>query len=652
MARELTQEQGISRSKTWVKEALERVVEACATHTKTIEALATIFTGFIFGFTVGVGLGLSRTTALFSGVLVAFGVFVAGSFVAYLVLQTLSLTMLALMAYSVFRLLPSITFDQQHVQIVYLSVIFLSPFLRLVPKVKPATARFSDFVFLQLVSVVSFALLVRQIRLSRPSDPNFALSQMYGAEDNAGVIAVLAKSLTYGYSSHASLFGEFFNGAYLTIAGLISWFGNPQDLELVAALTHWNLSTLLLAWAPLAVMVAIVFSGKKLNFFQAIASFLGATALAILLFWPFINFGHTSVISSGLLALCLLSISLNRDWAKKHPLSLMSTATALGSIIAITWFPLMPFTAAFIALLFFSLLVVHRFEINKAVFFGLVGIFLASVALHLPAVLILSADSGAYLAMPGGTRAIDVSLILTWLLLAALVSWTHSRKQRKGIFDQRLFLGILLLLFASNLYLFLTGLANNAGQPGYGALKYLMTSIAFSMPFLWLLLSMQMAKKDIFLALLTGVLLIYAVITFQHDSRPVGSSFVAPTQPANVAASQSGVFPAIGEALRRSPQHIICVTDFETHSPDAGLNSSAYLCTRWSQSLVGDESGQEWRFVPLGRLPEESLTGVLEAFREKKVVIIRFPDPDKPVSVEETWWFKYVDDSWEIISVS
>jgi hypothetical protein len=212
-------------------------------------------------------------------------------------------------------------------------------------------------------------------------------------------------------------------------------------------------------------------------------------------------------------------------------------------------------------------------------------------------------------------------------------------------------LGVLFLLLSSNLYLFLTGLANNAGQPGYGALKYLMTSIAISVPFLWFVLSTQKPKRGIILPLLTGITLTYAVITFQYDSRPVGSSFVTPAQPANIAAAQSGVFPAIGEALSRNPQHIICVTDFESHSPDAAQNGSAYLCTRWAQSLVGDESGQEWRFVPLGRLPEESLLPVLEAYGEKKVVVIRFPDPENPLSAEETWWFKYVDQSWDILTV-
>jgi hypothetical protein len=329
----------------------------------------------------------------------------------------------------------------------------------------------------------------------------------------------------------------------------------------------------------------------------------------------------------------------------------MSTATALGSIIAITWFPLLPFTAAYIVLVFVSLLVIHRFEKNKKRFLGLLGVFLSSATILLPGVLTLSADSGTYLAMPGGTRAIGEPLILTWLALAVVVCWTLSRKQRKGVFGQRLLLGILFLLFASNLYLFLSGLANNAGQPGYGALKYLMTSIAFSMPFLWLVLSMQKPKTDTLLALFTGVSLIYAVIAFQYDSRPVGSSFVTPAQPANVAAAQSGVFLAIEEALSRNPKHIICVTDFESHSIDAEQNTSAYLCTRWSQSLVGDERGQEWRFVPLGRLPEESLISVLSDFRDEEVIVIRFSDPDMSVSPEGTWWFEYVAPSWEIISV-
>jgi hypothetical protein len=650
-AQQHTQNQSSSSYTAIFKDALERIAKLFNRNTKAVHFVTIILTGFIFGFSVAVGLGLSRPISLLSGVLVAVGVLIAGSLVAYLALQTISLTVLALTAYSVFRLSPSSTFETTEVQIVYLSVLFLAPFLSLVPKVRVTISRFSNFTSLQLIAVLSFAFLVRDTRISRPSDGNFALSQMFGAEDNAGIVAVLAKSLEYGYSSHAFQFGEFFNGIYLTVAGLISWFGKPQDIELVAALTHWNVTTLFLAWAPIAVMVAIVFSGRKLSLSRSIISFLGTTTLSVLLLWPFVTLGHTTVISSGLAALCLLAISLNRDWAIKNPLLLMSTATALASIIAITWFPLMPFTAASIGLIFLSLLQIHRFRKDKKTFLGLIGIFLAAGAVLLPGVLILSTDSPIYLAMPGGTRPVGEPLILGWLALAAVVSWVLSKKQNKGLFGSRLFLGILLLLLASNLYLFLTGLANNAGQPGYGALKYLMTSIAFSTPLLWFVLSSQKPRKGIVLALLTGVALIFAVITFQYDSRSVGSSFVSESQPANVAAAQSGVFLAIGEALSKNPEQIFCVTDFELHSPDAEQSASAYLCTRWAQSLVGDEGGQEWRFVPLGRIPEESLTPVLEAYKDKEVVIIRFTDPSNPLEIDETWWSKYVDESWEVISV-
>jgi hypothetical protein len=474
---------------------------------------------------------------------------------------------------------------------------------------------------------------------------------MYGAEDNAGIIAVLAKSLEYGYTPHASLFGEFFNGIYLTVAGLISWFGNPQDIELVSALTHWNITTLFLAWAPIAVMAAIVFSGQKLDIPQSIISFLGATTLAILLFWPFVVLGHTSSISSGLAALCLLAVCLNKDWATNNPLLFFSTSSALGSIIAITWFPLMPFAAASMGLILVSLLRIHWHRNEKKAIFGIFAIFFASAVTLLPGVLTVSSESSVYSAMTGATRAVAEPLILIWLALGAAVSWSFSRKQNTGVSGASLPLSILLLLFASSLYLLTVGLANNAGHPGYGALKYLMTSIAFSVPFLWLALPSQKLKKGNYFALFTGIALIFAVITFQYDSRPVASSFVAPTQPANVAAAKSGVFLALGKALSRNPQHIFCVTDVEPHSPDAEQSASAYLCTRWAQSLVGDEGGQEWRFVPLGRMPEESLTPVLEAYKDKEVVIIRFTEPSNPLEIDETWWSKYVDDSWQVVPV-
>jgi hypothetical protein len=55
--------------------------------------------------------------------------------------------------------------------------------------------------------------------------------------------------------------------------------------------------------------------------------------------------------------------------------------------------------------------------------------------------------------------------------------------------------------------------------------------------------------------------------------------------------------------------------------------------------------------VPLGRISEDSLTPVLEDYKDKKVALIRFTDPNNVIPVSDTWWVKYVDPDWKIIEV-
>jgi hypothetical protein len=45
------------------------------------------------------------------------------------------------------------------------------------------------------------------------------------------------------------------------------------------------------------------------------------------------------------------------------------------------------------------------------------------------------------------------------------------------------------------------------------------------------------------------------------------------------------------------------------------------------------------------------MSDVLRAYSDREVVIIRFVDPAIPLLVEDTWWAKYIDPSWEIIEV-
>jgi hypothetical protein len=254
--------------------------------------------------------------------------------------------------------------------------------------------------------------------------------------------------------------------------------------------------------------------------------------------------------------------------------------------------------------------------------------------------------------MAGGTRSISEFLLLAWLGSLGVILWKESKRSNtRKLIGRPLFALTIGVLLASTTFLFVTGIATNSGNPGYGASKYLLTVIAFTSPLLLLNLVTATKKFNYPRALSSSLVLLFVIIAFQFDSRSIASSFVIPPQPANVQVGKSGVFLALEEALSREPDQIFCVSDYGIPAPGGELNMNSYSCTRWGQSLVGDEKGQEWRFVPLGRISEESLLPVLEAYRDKKVIIVRFSDPEKPLLVADTWWFKYTDESWDVINV-
>jgi hypothetical protein len=209
----------------------------------------------------------------------------------------------------------------------------------------------------------------------------------------------------------------------------------------------------------------------------------------------------------------------------------------------------------------------------------------------------------------------------------------------------------MVILVASSLLLWISGISVNGGAPGYGASKYLVTATVVSVPLLWMALVHYSNGKFYLKALSPGLVLIFAIVSFQYDSRPVASALTSAPQPINLEPSESGVFVALEEAMQKFPEQIFCVSDYGLPLIGGEVNMNSYLCTRWGQSLAGDENGQEWRFVPLGRSEEATLLPVLEAYRDKKVVLIRFTDPETPMPLSETWWYKYTDKSWQVITV-
>ncbi len=608
--------------------------------------------GFVFGFSISFGLGLRTLASLSAGLIVAMGVVIARSLMGYLLTQTASLTLLSVITYAFFRIFPGAFIPIEYVQILYLVALISSPLLSLSPKIRAGFAKLGGQPSVQFVSVLIFAALIQILRVNRPSDAPFAFSQMYSLEDNAGVVGILGTSLQKGYGSHAHMFGEFFNGLYLVAAGNITWFSNQTDLSLLAVLTHWNMTSLLMAWAPIAAFAALIFSGKKLQSFSAVVVISVMTSLLVLLMWPFSGIGHTSVISSGLFAMSLLALTTNRKLASSHPILYSVLVTALGFVVGITWFPLMPFSAAVVGITFIILLR-QQYLAGKRKIAVLIAVSLTLLFVSLlPSIWGLVSYSGTYLQMSGGTRATTDALLIGWLFLATFVIWRFSKKLKgAAVVGPKMFLISFSLLIGSNIYLLLQGTIGNSGSPGYGATKYLLTSIAFSTAVLFMLAVESNRKSTWYSATAAGLVSILAVLMVQPDSRTVGTSLLSPTAPVSIETANTGVVLAMSEALKKNPDMIVCASDFGYPVPDAEVRMESYFCTRWGLALSGASAGGEWRLVPLNAMPIDSLSAVRESTKDDKVVLLRFTDPAGPLLEVDTWWSTYVDDSWEVIQV-
>jgi hypothetical protein len=192
------------------------------------------------------------------------------------------------------------------------------------------------------------------------------------------------------------------------------------------------------------------------------------------------------------------------------------------------------------------------------------------------------------------------------------------------------------------------------GSPGYGANKYILAIIAFSVPVLWLVISVNKKLVNPLRIIGGGLALILAILVAQPSSQPVAMSFFEASDEINTEASQKTVVAAIQEALERDAEHILCVADYGFPLPDERTAWEAYLCTRWGQSLAPNTIKApiyEWGLVFLNRLPLSSLEWVRDTYAEENVIVIRFSDPDSQLVAAETWWHKYVHHTWEVITV-
>ena len=498
-----------------------------------------------------------------------------------------------------------------------------------------------------------------------PAHAGYALSKLYGMEDNAGIASELSTSINLGFTTHVSGLGEFSNGIYLTAAGVTSWFGTSGSSSLIAPYTHWNMTLLFLAWIPLSALVAVIATGKRLRNVEILIAVITMSVLLALLIWPFIGFGHTSVISAGLFGVVLLGLIQNRKLAENHPIVFLLLIASLGFIIGNIWFPLMPWGAATVALTLVGLLQLQFRRGKKTTVSLLVFLFVVAAISLLPRLLSLVSNNDTLIELVGATRSASQLLVIVWLLAAVAAVWAISKgRQTLTLLGSNLFSLTLAALLASNIYLVLSGSLSNLGSSGYGygATKYLLTSIAFSIPVLWMTSVFRKKHPRVLVAIVSGLALSFSVFVSQPDQNLVLSTGVVSINPVSGIPAEAKVVSAISEAIDSKADHILCVSDLGQPMPVEGSQWNpyqweAYLCTRWADSLSGNASneGFMWRSTMINSMPEETLAQVRDTYKNKKVSIIRFDyqASDLDASLEqEIWWQKYVDPSWEIVLVN
>jgi hypothetical protein len=408
--------------------------------------------------------------------------------------------------------------------------------------------------------------------------------------------------------------------------------------------------------------MALGYSGIKFKIFGIIAVITTSSATLSLLFWPSTLFGHTSIISSGLTAMSLVALALNRKLALEHPVLFALTTTSLAYIAGTTWFPLLPFSAGAVAITFAALLQVQYQKGHKKIVLGLVTTFLLLSTLFIPQVLSRLLQSGDYLQHGGGTRNPGLILPIVWFVLLIATSWKLLRGiERKSLLGAPMFLAVLWLLGASNLYVLLAGLFQNGGSFGYGATKYFLTSITLTLPIMWMVLAESVKSLKALAA--AGLAIIVATLVTVPFTRMVPAAFVAPTltpflaspTAGDLQSANSGVYLALQQAVTLKPDHIFCASDFGFPAPNEAESMESYMCTRWGGALIANESGYAWKFVPLNRAPFSKLVETKNNVQGESVVFIRIfsqtgDDEDIP-NKSETWWGKYVDNSWNVIEV-
>jgi hypothetical protein len=645
-----------------------KVLQSLGSKSKFRKAIIKFSTGLLFGISIAVGLGLNFLACVVFGVIAGISVLICGSLVSYVLLQTLSLAVIAGMSRLAFSLNGSISLEPAMFQTLHLAVVCTTPLLIFIPKVKNALSSLSISNSVQFFASALFLALSLFLRSRLPSDPEFGLSKMYFGEDNGGIISHLSFLLNVGYSTPVSHYGEFINGLYFAAAGLIGSFGGNSNPGLLSALTHFNMTFMFMAWLPIAAMLSLALTGRKLSKSSSAIVILVMASVLGMLFWPFAPLGHTGVMSAGLLGVTLLSLALNQKLFVEKPILFATLISVLAFLTGTSWIPLMPFSAAVVAITFAGLLTVEYKKGNQRLAVGLASFFTLLAVFLLPSILSLVARSGEYLKLPGGSRSASHTLVVAWAALLVTVLFLVARRyQAKNPSNVAVLVSffVIFALITSNLYLSIAGLIGNSGQLGYGATKYLLTTISFSLPVLWLVIVSSIKPIRVLSLFVLGLGVIALVLLAQPDSRRVPLTILVPSvgalefldanQLEYLESPNRDVIKAITLAVAKDPDHIVCASDFGFPAPGGEENYESYACNRWSRSLIGDETPAEWAILPLDMTTKSALNNALKRYEGKKVVLLRITKPlgstSSPQELSKTWWIDYVDESWEIITV-
>jgi hypothetical protein len=163
-----------------------------------------------------------------------------------------------------------------------------------------------------------------------------------------------------------------------------------------------------------------------------------------------------------------------------------------------------------------------------------------------------------------------------------------------------------------------------------------------------------------------GLVFVLLILMIQPDSRKVPAvivapqltswQFLAPPELRVIKTQTAEIASAINSAFEAKPDHIFCVSDYGIPEQAGEVNFPPYFCNRWAGSLNNDQESFKWGAIPIGVNNPESLGDLVRNYEGDDVVLIRIMKPlgvdANKLDMSQTWWFKYADPAWKIITVA